>query len=596
MSFFALGATAVALLVGVTAAVIVLLYWLKPPPQRVVIPSTFLWQRVIKERGPRSDFWRWLLSLLIALVVGLALAFSLGKPEIEALSGTARRIAVVVDDSPTMGARTASGETRFERALQIAHELLTEGSASSEYLVTDTAGRLVGAEFGPRRGALERLDGLRLSLQEASAFPAADPMLFSDPETEIYFVTDGVMVKEAPSGVRVISVFEPVDNVGITAFDLRPVPAEPNRFQGFLELTNHSAAPKQVGLRLDGASGQSMQRAVALAPGQVLGEDLDLDRFSSGPIRALIDAPGDGFAMDDVAYAYVGSPREVRVVLVSQGNETLEMILGLDPRVFLEIVRPGEPLPNPPPDLFIFDRNVPAERPGAPALFIRPGAAPWLPAPMGGELEDLSLAGTASEHPLMEHVALEDVVVERAARVSSGSATVVAGSVEEPLILASENPMRIAVLTFALEDSNFPFQSSFPVFLSNAVNWLAGTEVMASTLSTVAVPMASAVVKNHEGQDVPTRQSRGRTSFSPAEPGLYTVTGPNGELVVSANLLSARISAVNDSALAGSEPGKRTGAEGEPSGGGSELWIGLVIGALALLLFEWWTYHRRLTV
>jgi hypothetical protein len=196
----------------------------------------------------------------------------------------------------------------------------------------------------------------------------------------------------------------------------------------------------------------------------------------------------------------------------------------------------------------------------------------------------------------MDHVALDDVVVERAARVSSERATVVAGSEEEPLILASDTPVRIALLTFALEDSNFPFQSSFPVFLSNAVNWLAGTEVMASTLSTVAVPVASAVVRNHEGQDVPTRQSRGRTSFSPDEPGLYTVTGAEGELVVSANLLNPRITAVNDSALAGSEPGKRPSAEGEPSGGGSELWIGLVIGALALLLFEWWTYHRRLTV
>ena len=598
MSFFALTGGTMTLLLALTAGVIVLLYWLKPPPQRVVVPSTFLWHRVLKERKRRSDFWRWLVSLLIALAVGLALATALGKPEIEALSGKARRIAVVVDDSPTMGASTASGETRFDRALQIARELLTEGSASSEYLVTDTAGRLVGTEFGSRRTALERLDGLRVSLHETSAFPTADPLLFSDRGTEIFFVTDGVMVREAPSGVRVISVFEPVDNVGVTAFDLRLVPAEPNRFEAFLELTNHSAGPKRVALRIDGAAGQAMQRVVPLAAGQVLGESLDLDRFSVGPVRVLIDAPDDGFELDNVAYAYLGSPRKARVVLVSAGNETLETLLGLDPRVSLELAKPGDPAAAPPPDLYVFDRFAPEAPPSAPALLIRPGAASWLPLPSGEELEGLSLAGTEREHPLMEHVALDDVVVERAALVSRGAYRVVAGSDEEPLILASDTPVRLAVLTFALEDSNLPFQSSFPVFLSNAVSWLSGTEVVASSLGTVAVDVGSGVVTDIEGQDVPSRSSGGRTSFSPASPGLYSVKGSEGQLMVSANLLSPRITAVNASSFAGlegTEPG-RNRAESTGSRGRGELWVGLVLFALALLLLEWWTYHRRLTI
>ena len=451
MSFFALTGETVALLLTLTAGVILFLFWLRPPPQRVVVPSTFLWQRVLKERKRRSDFWRWLVSLLMALAVGLALAAALGKPEIEALSGKARRIAVVVDDSPTMGASgasTASGETRFDRARQIARELLTEGSASSEYLVTDTAGRLAGTEFGSRRTAFERLDGLRVSLHETAAFPAADPILFGDPGTEIFFITDGVMVSEAPSGVRVISVFEPVDNVGVTAFDLRPVPAEPNRFEAFLELTNHSGRSKRVALRIDGAGGQTMQRGVSLAAGQVLGESLDLERFSEGPVRVLIDAPDDGFELDNVAYAYLGSPRKARVLLVSSGNDTLATLLGLDPRVSLELAKPGEATTAPPPDLYVFDRFAPETPPSAPALLIRPTAVSWLPAPSGQELESLSLAGTAREHPLMEHVALDDVVVERATLVSRGAYQVVVGSDEEPLVLAAETPVRIAILTF----------------------------------------------------------------------------------------------------------------------------------------------------
>jgi hypothetical protein len=494
-----------------------------------------------------------------------------------------------------MGASTATGETRFERALSIARGLLTEGSASSAYLVTDTAGRLVGTEFGPRRTALDRLEGLRVSLDESAAFPAADPVLFSDPATEVFFITDGVMVKEAPAGVRVISVFEPVDNVGVTAFDLRPVPAEPNRYEAFLELTNHSAEPKRVALRIDGAGGRSMDRVVPLAPGQALGETLALESFSAGPVRVLIDAPGDGFEIDNVAYAYLGSPQKARVILVSEGNDTLTTLLGLDPRVSLEVADPSDPPADPPPDLYIFDRTAPTSRPSAPALFIRPGAASWLPAPTGTELENLALSGTEREHPLMDHVALDDVVVERAALVERGGYRVVAGSDEEPLILASETPVRSAVLTFALEDSNLPFQSSFPVLLSNAVSWLSGTEVLASSLSTIAVPIQRGVVTDIEGQGVPARAAGARTSFSPEAPGLYSVTGSEGAVVVRANLLSPRITAVNDSGLLSSESGTEL-TSSKSSGGEEELWIGLAIFALALLLLEWWTYHRRLTV
>jgi hypothetical protein len=195
----------------------------------------------------------------------------------------------------------------------------------------------------------------------------------------------------------------------------------------------------------------------------------------------------------------------------------------------------------------------------------------------------------------MEHVDLGDVMVEKASVVSRGAYQVVAGSDEEPLILATESPVRIAVVAFALEDSNLPFQSSFPVFLANAVTWLSGTDVVPSSLGTVAVDVESGAVTDIQGKGVPARASAGHTSFSPEAPGLYAVKGSERKLMVSANLLSPRISAVNASTLEGSEPGT-PGSEQRGSRGGGELWVGLVLFALALILLEWWTYHRRLTV
>ncbi len=600
MTFSSLSLLQAMLLVTSTTAVIVFLYWLKPPPQRVVVPSTWIWGLVLKERKRRSDFWRWLVSLIIALVVGLMIASSIGKPEVEALSGRARRIAIVLDNSPTMATETSTGQTRWDIAVARASELLNEGSVASQYLVTDTAGQLPGAGFTSRRRALELLDRLQPSLLDRVHFPESDPSLANDDETEVYFIGDGVLIQDVPEHVTTISVFEPANNVGITAFDLRPVPAEPTRYEGFLELSNHGSESTRVALQIDGAGGASVQRAVTLAPGEVLGESLNVDNFLSGPIRVLIDPPGDALTLDNVAYTYLATPRRVRTILVTRGNVYLETLLDLDPRVALETIEPdGYLVPETAddvPDLYVFDRFAPSDMPVAPALLFRPQATSWLPTPTGPDMTELSLAGVRSDHPLLQHVSLEDVVVESAVSVSPGEHEVVAGTSEQPILWAGESPLRWAELTFDLGDSNFPLQAGFPIFLANAVTWLTSTDVVAAPLGTITVPAAAAAVTDMRGEDVPTRSVGALTAFTPDAPGLFSVRTKDGELVISANLLNPNVSAVNASAFAGEDSVRGVVDYLSGSVGGGELWLILMLVALVLVLAEWWTYHRRMTV
>ena len=597
MSFVALTFFQMFLLAAATIGVVVFLYWLKPPPQRVTVPSTFIWVRVMQERKRRFDFWRWLVSLLVALAIGLAIAAALGKPVIGALSGRVRRIAVILDNSPTMMATTSSGETRWELALAHASDLLNEGSPSSEFMVTDTCGQLPASGFVSRRRALELLERLEPSLEDRGQFPESDAFLADD--TEVYFIGDGVLVRDIPDSVQTISVFEPSDNVGITAFALRPVPAEPTRYEGFLELSNHSTESKRVAMQIDGAGGASVQRAVTLAPGQVLGEPVDVDNFLSGPIRVLIDAPNDAFALDNVAYTYLAAPRSVDTVLVTRGNAYLETLLDLDPRVALEIVAPDDySVPEGDgdvPGLYVFDRFAPEERPVAPVLLFRPTARGWLPASAGEDLSDFSLMGATSDHPILSHVSLADVIVERAAHIDPGEHEVIAGTSAEPVLIVGENPLRWAELTFDIADSSFPLQAGFPIFLANAVAWLTSTDVVPAALGRFTVPARVASVTDGRGNEVPTRSLGDITVFNPEAPGLYSVRTADGELVVSANLLSPKVSAVNASAFAGESAGAAL-VDLTGSVGGGELWIVLILVALVLILIEWWTYHRRMTV
>jgi len=600
MSFLALTFFQMFLLAAATFGVVFFLYWLKPPPQRVTVPSTFIWVRVMQERKRRSDFWRWLVSLLVALAIGLAIAAAIGKPVIEALSGRARHIAVILDNSPTMLATTSSGDTRWELALAHAHDLLNEGSPSSEFMVTDTCGQLPATGFVSRRRALELLDGIEPCLEDRGQFPEGYAFSTQHEDTEVYFIGDGVLVRDIPDSVQTISVFEPSDNVGITAFALRPVPAEPTRYEGFLELSNHSTEPKRVAMQIEGAGGASVQSAVTLAPGQVLGEPVDVDNFLSGPIRVLIDSPDDAFALDNVAYTYLAAPRRVDTVLVTRGNAYLETLLDLDPRVALEIVAPEDySVPEGDgdiPGLYVFDRFAPEQRPVAPVLLFRPTGRVWLPAPAGVDLRDFSLAGVTSDHPILSHVSLTDVVVESAARVDPGEHEVIAGTAAEPVLIVGENPLRWAELTFDIADSSFPLQAGFPIFLANAVTWLTSTDVVSAALGRFTVPARVASVTDGRGNEVPTRSLGDITAFNPKAPGLYSVRTADGELVVSANLLSPKVSAVNASAFAGEslDAGRVDYLTG--SVGGGEPWLVLILVALVLLLIEWWTYHRRMTV
>ncbi len=600
MSFQTLGLLQVLLLVATTAGAIAFLYWLKPPPQRVIVPSTFIWARVLKERKRRSDFWRWLVSLLLALAVGLLIALSIGKPAVEALSGRARRIAIVLDTSPTMATVTSTGQTRWEVAVQKTQELLNEGSVASQYLVTDTGGQFPGTGFTSRARALELVDELRPALRDRARFPEEDPSLADDAQTDVYLIGDGVLIRDAPSHVTPISVFEPADNVGITAFDLRPVPAEATRYEGFLEISNHGSESTRVVIQIDGTAGASDQRAVTLGPGEVLGENLNVDNFLSGPIRVLIDAPGDALALDNVAYTYLAAPRRVRTVLVTSGNAYLETLLELDPRVALETIAPSAyAVPESAddlPELYVMDRFAPPDKPLVPALWIRPPSVAWLPALTGEDMTELSLAGVRSEHPLLQHVSLEDVVIESAAIVSPGDHEVAAGTLEQPVLLVGETPLRWAELTFDLGDSNFPLQAGFPIFLANAVAWLTGTDVVPTPLGTITVPATIAAVTDMRGDDVPTRTVGSLTAFTPDAPGLFSVRTTSGDLVISANLLSPDVSAVNASAFAGEDSAGGIVDYLSGSVGGGELWLVLVLVALVLVLAEWWTYHRRMTV
>jgi hypothetical protein len=82
------------------------------------------------------------------------------------------------------------------------------------------------------------------------------------------------------------------------------------------------------------------------------------------------------------------------------------------------------------------------------------------------------------------------------------------------------------------------------------------------------------------------------------QPGLYTVAQGDRRLRVAVNLASTARTSVNDSGFASDEitSTASTVLAGTEVGPSEELWMALLLLALFLVVVEWVTYHRRLTV
>lgn len=616
---FAAAPLLIALGLLLTAAIIVVLYWVRPEPQPVVVPSNLIWRRVLDERRRREDFWRWLVSLAIALLAGLAVILAVAQPIPE---GAARggRIVVVMDTAPSMAAALPGGGTRWDQAAEQVRRILAGSSETSEFLLLDTAGDRGGRSFIGRREALEALEALGPVHGREHRFPDVRDLLGpgSDaaPTADVIFVGDGVYVPEAPEGVERISVFESVPNAGITAFDVRPLPSDPGRFEAFIEVVRHPVGEDDAGvvvLQIDGAGGASARRTLRPDSGTPLGETVPLTGFVAGPVRAVIAISGeDGLPADDVAHAYIPARNRLRVLLVGGPNPFWEAALRLDPRVSLTVAAPGSDafadLDAGSLDLVVVEGAPPETMPPVPVLFAGSESADWLPPRLGGQAASpageegttvmLPVVRGQTEHPLLRDLNFEDAMARDVEAFDAASLddrslwTPLLGDPRLGLLAARESPLRSLAFAFPIARSNLPLQADFPLLLSRALSWLTDVDVRRVGLGQARVAMAAGAIFDAEGREVPSRRLGSEISFDASEPSLYYAAGGGREVVVAASLLDRRASNLNQSAWAAEPP-----ASLAPAGTvASAIWPILALFALLLIVAEWVAFHRHATV
>ena len=611
---------------GGFGAGVVVLYLLKLRRRRLEVPFVDLWQQVLAEKQPPRLFsaLKRILSLLVALLVVAALAFALGDPRYEGASEDGRTTVVLVDASASMQATDVAPD-RLAAAREAVEPLVEGLGAEDRMLVAQMDGTTVPLSPLTREPrllseALARLSPTDVAADLSLGLRFARDVLREQPRPRVVIVSDGRLSDPGPvaerlteAGVEVdwIRIGEGGPNVAVTAFSVRRYPLDKSRSQVLVELWNPSDEDASVELELSGDGAPIDVSRLRVAAGERLrrffGDVSGADQTLEARITLLGERP-DVQPADDRAYARLPQRRRARVQAVTPGNLYLSAALLLDEYLDVTEVTP-EDYPAPGEfDVTVFDGWVPPSPPDTHALYLFPAPAEGVRGPfeVRGEIERPFFDEVDRDHPLVQFTALRDVNVAASLDVELAEGDeVVAGDGGAPLIVTGARAdHRMVAFLFDVRRSDLPLRVAWPLLLINSIDYFVQED--AAYLSSyetgeswhVPAPSeleeATLVGPDGEARAVPVVDGRAICTGTTA--GFYTLRAGDEEEVFAANLGpsdEARIAPAQELAIGGQVANAPEVGVASPR---NDLWTWLVLLALGVILVEWFTYHRRVTV
>lgn len=599
-----------ALLAVPLAGAIIIMYMLKLRRQDKVVSSVYLWRHQMQDIQANAPFKKLRKSLLlfVQLAILLIAIWAITRPFFQTVGVAGENTVLIIDTSASMKS-TDVGRSRFDEAKRMALksvDSLQEGGSMA--VISASARTRTVSSFTPDKKALsDAISSLqptdsRSSLREA--LKLALSLSAEKPNPNITVLSDGGFdsigeIDTKNAEVRFIKIGKNSDNVGIIAFDTRT--SDTGEQQIFLSIHNFSDKQQEfnIEISLDGLLVDVIEES--LRAGETKQEVLSGLRQNNARVTAKLDLKDD-LVSDNTASVYLKQPRRIKVLLVTKGNLFLENALNLDPRTEVSV---ADEIPSDISeyDISVFDRITPPDNLPPGGYLLIDAYCSDAPASSTDSLSTPSIADWSRSHPAAAFVNFSSVRLEKARKLEVknwGSRLVeYEGST---IAAAGENERkRFIMLGWELKRSDFPLRVGFPIFITNCIDWLSGSEgeiADTSVLSDQPVTICANGSKTIEVTD-----PEGRTAVLGVENdfavydgiqrvGIYKVKRENTVDEFAANLLSAVES--DTTPLENLTIGNSEVVE---SGGipiKNEYWRIILILALVLLTFEWYAYHRRL--
>lgn len=614
---------------------IFLLYMLRLRRSDQQISSTFLWQQLVRDREANAPWQRLRPNFLLflQLLVLLALVIALARPFQEVETITTGRIALLIDGSASMNANDmGDGQTRFEAAQELA--LDTVGALGSDDTMTvirvSEVPEVLAAASRDRNILRRAINDAEPSQGEAdwnAALTLAAAGSRGVDELQVVVLSDGGLpgnLPEIPGELRFVEVGELQSNVGIVALSTRALPNEAPQL--FAQLENFGEEETRVILEiyLDGDFFSSQFYDLpALATLNVVEAELPAD-FTT--LEARLSRPAnepvpDYLAVDDVAYTVNAEASSGNILVVTEGNVFIERAFENLPGFELATSTPDRGVISGEFDLIVFDSWLPDQLPTDTDLFIinppeetandlftitGTSTASFIDPLTGGTLADddrtrfLDFSNVAiREFVTLENVGWADYLVETQEGL--------------PLVIAGENEaQQIALMTFALQNSNLPLQLPWPILVAGLIEWyqpqrpINVTSIAPGEALNIrpTVNADEVIVETPTGERIEIPLESAEVFFAQTSiPGFYDLDiRLDGETVqqdtFAVNLFSrseSNIRPVTELTIATNTGETIISSSGQEATGRQELWTYLVILGIGILLFEWWYYHRTIS-
>jgi len=564
---------------------IVLLYTLRARRQDVPVSTLILWQRARRDLAahrPARQFERNLLLLLQLLAVTL-IVLALARPHL-ALPGAGTAPTVIVIDTSASMQATDEPPSRFAVAAARARDVAAAAGGEVMLIAAGPRPSVVVPFADPilARGALTRLrptDGPG-RLDQAITLALGQRPGGARPRVEVFTDRAGAAIP----GVAYHTVGRATRNIGIVGVT---VERDADAAVVVVQVQNAGDASERVPVVVALEGRRVQARTVTVAARSIASFSVPVSGAGVVRIELAVD---DVLGVDNVAHAVVGTPPPRVIVAGVPDRVLIEALEAIPVRVSPAQRVTPEALAV--ADVVILNRTPPVDLPPGNYLLLGT-AASNLPVGITGTVRVGEVLRWSTRHPVMRYVNLGDVTIGEALRLEPRGGEVLAEGAT-PLIWAYDGDgVRAVVTAFPLEQSDLPLRVGFPIFLSNALSWLGGTERLAQAGDTVTIPsgsLAEATVTGPDGVEQRLPASGGRVVLPAVERvGLYAVRIGDRELRVAVN------PAAEESVIAPLSPGT---VRSEAAPGDSErtrqAWRFFLVLAAVVVIAEWLLWLRTL--
>ncbi|MGM0851732.1 MAG: vWA domain-containing protein [Bacillota bacterium] len=445
-------------------AAVILMYFFRKQYRNQVVPSNLLWEEVMKEWQASPWFHRLQKNLLLLLQVLILffLMISLVKPYTLTEMAQKDHLVILLDTSASMNA-VVNNRSHFEEAKEDIQSLIEESDGKVTLLGVGKSVTIIVSEETNDRVVLNGLKNLPLSNDHEDMKKAIHlgEALAIGSESIIHIFSDSIekedFTEELTSPVQVHNLLTNPVNVSLTSFGVERVGSS---YKGVAVIENQSKVSQRGHLAIYDDKNEISSVELTLEPGKET--VVPLSDLSHSPVyKAVIDFNDD--YMEDNSLSSIQAATKPAIHVIGEINPFLLkgfQSIGVDVKTIEEDQKTSG-------DEIILTTKEKWQRLSVtnPAVIVPTRSKESTPLANGIKAKD--------EDPLLKHVDLEKVYVEKVNSIQIKNFESVAMGDSIPLIQKGEmNGQKLVLLNLHLNESDFPLHPGFPIFLYNSYQFL----------------------------------------------------------------------------------------------------------------------------